>query len=50
MEEEEIEEIILNNKIEINSLDNKDNIKIKIIRVKKLTKKHHSLNKDRVAL
>ncbi len=31
--EEEIEQVILNNEIEINSLDDKDNIKIKKVRV-----------------
>ena len=46
---EEIKEVILDNKIEINSLDNEDDIKIKKVGVWKLTKKHHSLDKDGVA-
>ena len=50
VEEEEIEKVILNNKIEINFLDNEDDIKIKKVRIWKLTKKHHSLDKDRVVL
>ena len=49
-EKEEIEEVILNNKIEINSLDDEDDIKIKKIGVQKLTEKHYSLNKDGVVL
>ena len=48
--EKEIEEVILNNKIEINSLNNEDDIKIKKVRVQKLTKKHYSLNKNEVVL
>jgi hypothetical protein len=48
-EEEEIEEIVLNNKIEKDSLNNKEDIKMKKVRVWKLIKKHHSLDKDGVA-
>ena len=50
VEEEETEKVILNNKIEINSLNNKDDIKIKIVRVGELTEKHYFLNKDGVVL
>ena len=49
-EEEKSEQVILNNKIEVNSLDDEDDIKIKKIGVWKLTEKYHSLNKDGVAL
>ena len=49
-EEEKSEQVILDNKIKINSLDNEDDIKIKKIGDWKLIKKHYSLNKDRVAL
>ena len=48
--EEEETEVILDNKIEINSLDNKDDIKMKKVRVRKPTKKYYSLDKDRVVL
>ena len=47
-EEEEIEQVILDNEIKINFLDNKDDIKIKKVRVWKLTKNYHFLDKDRV--
>jgi hypothetical protein len=49
-EEEETEQVILDSKVEINSLDNKDDIEIKKVRVRKPTKKHYSPDKDRVAL
>jgi len=49
-EEEEIKQVISDNKIEKNTLDDKDDIKIKIVRVWELTKKHYSLDEDRVAL
>ena len=50
MEEEETEKVVLDNKIEKDFLDNKEDIKIKKIRVWKLIKKHHSLDKDGVVL
>jgi hypothetical protein len=43
---EEIEQVVLDNKIEVNSLDDKNDIEIK--KVGKLTKKHHPLDKDGV--
>jgi hypothetical protein len=49
-EEEETKEVVLNNKIEKDSLDNKEDIKMKKVGVWKPTKKHHSLDKDGVAL
>ena len=49
-EEEETEQLVLDNKIEINSSDDEDDIKMKKVGVQKPTKKHHSLNKDRVVL
>jgi hypothetical protein len=50
VKEEEIEEVVLNDKIEKDSLNNKEDIKMKKVGVWKLTEKHHSLNKDGVVL
>jgi hypothetical protein len=49
IEKEEIKEVVLDDKIEKNSLDDKEDIKMKKIKVWKLTKKHHSLDEDGVA-
>ena len=49
-EEEEIEEVVLNDKIEKDSSDNKEDIEIKKIGVWKPIKKYHSLDKDGVVL
>jgi hypothetical protein len=47
-EEEETEQVVSDNKIEVNSSDDKDDIKMK--KVGKLIKKHHPLDKDGVVL
>jgi hypothetical protein len=48
IEKEETKEVVLDDKIEKNSLDDKEDIKMKKIKVWKLIKKHHSLDEDGV--
>ena len=49
-EEEESEQVVLDNEIEVNSLDDEDDIKMKKVGVRKLTEKHYSLDEDGVVL